>query len=188
MANKGKLIVISGPSGTGKGTVLNEVFQRNPHLKYSVSATTRAPREGEVDGVQYHFITKADFEEMIRNGKMLEYTIYCDNYYGTPAEFVEQQRLKGEDVVLEIEANGASQVREKCPDATLIFILPPSIEELERRLTGRGTEPPEVIAARIAEAIREIEQADQYDYQVVNEVVETAADEIDEILRNNIKE
>ncbi len=183
MANKGKLIIVSGPSGAGKGTVLAEVFRHNPQLKYSVSATTRLPRPGEQDGVQYFFITKEAFEEKIARGEMLEYTTYCDNYYGTPADFVEDHRLKGQDIVLEIEPCGARQVKSKCPDALSIFILPPSLEELERRLVGRGTEAADVVAARIAEARQELAGADQYDFRVVNDDVVRAANEINVILK-----
>lgn len=178
MMSKGKLFIISGPSGAGKGTVLAEVFKRRENLKYSVSATTRSPRPGEIDGVQYFFITKEQFEEKIRRGDMLEYARYCDNYYGTPVDFVEQQRNLGNDVVLEIEPCGAMQVIKKCADAISIFILPPSIEELERRLCGRGTETEDVVAARIGKARSEIEQKDLYSYTVVNDDVFRAADEI----------
>lgn len=179
---KGRLIIISGPSGAGKGTVLAEVFRQKPSLKYSVSATTRAPRPGEQDGVAYFFISRAEFEGKIHRGEMLEYTTYCENYYGTPADFVEDQRLKGYDIVLEIEPSGAMQVKEKCPDAMLIFILPPSLEELEKRLSGRGTEKPEVVAARIAKARDEMAKTDCYDYTVVNDDIAVAADKIQQII------
>lgn len=182
MSNKGRLIIISGPSGAGKGTVLQEVFSAHQNMCYSISATTRGPRVGEQDGVHYFFITKAEFEEKLRRGEMLEHTVYCGNYYGTPADYVESRRKEGFDVILEIEPNGAGQVKAKCSDAISIFILPPSIEELEKRLINRGTEPPEVIAKRIQRAKEEIVMADQYDYQVVNDTVEHAAMEINKIL------
>ena len=184
MANKGRLIIISGPSGAGKGTVLKEVFDKNPQMKYSVSATTRKPRPGEIHGVHYFYITKDEFEEKIRRGEMLEYACYCENYYGTPSDFVEEQRREGFDIVLEIEPCGAQQVKQRCPDAVSIFILPPSIEELERRLTGRGTEEADVVSARINQAKNELGRADQYDYRVVNDDVDRAAEEINEILKS----
>ena len=183
--NKGKLIIISGPSGAGKGTVLAEVFLRMPDLKYSVSATTRSPRPGEVHGVQYYFISKEDFENRIQQGEMLEYAEYCGNYYGTPLGFVEEQRVSGKNIVLEKEPCGAMQVMKKCPDAMSIFILPPSVEELRRRLSGRGTEPKEVVEARIAKAIEEMAQKDEYDFAVVNDTVYRAAEEIEKIIKNN---
>lgn len=183
MASKGRLIIISGPSGAGKGTVLAEVFKANPQMKYSVSATTRNPRPGEQNGVQYFFITKKEFEEKIHRGEMLEHAVYCDNYYGTPADFVEEQRLSGYDIVLEIEPCGAMQVKEKCPDAVSIFILPPSVEELERRLANRGTEEASVVAERIAQAKREIPMAEKYDFKVVNDDYLRAADEINQIIK-----
>ena len=181
--NKGKLIIVSGPSGTGKGTVLAEVFRLNPNLVYSVSATTRSPRPGEQNGVEYFFITKEAFEEKINRGEMLEYAMYCGNYYGTPADFIENQRCMGKDIVLEIEPCGAMQVMKKCPDAISIFILPPSLEELKKRLSSRGTEDIAVVAARIAQAHEEIKKADCYGFQVVNDNVETAALQIDQIIQ-----
>ncbi len=180
--SKGKLIIISGPSGTGKGTVLAEVFKANSNLVYSVSATTRKPRPGETDGVEYFFITKEEFENKIQRNEMLEYATYCDNYYGTPADFIEAQRNAGKDVILEIELCGALQVMNKCPDAVSIFILPPSMEELKRRLSSRGTEEESVVAARIAKATEEIEKAELYDYKVVNLDIHAAALEINNII------
>ena len=181
--SNGKLIIISGPSGTGKGTVLAEVFKSNPHLVYSVSATTRAPRNGEQHGVQYFFITREEFETKIQRNEMLEYAEYCNNYYGTPADFVALQRSMGKDVILEIEADGAMQVMKKCPDAVSLFILPPSMEELERRLSSRGTEDADVVAARIAKAREEIKKAPLYDYQMVNDDVKSAALKINQIIK-----
>lgn len=178
---KGLLLVVSGPSGCGKGTVLKEV-RKKQDLYYSVSMTTRDPREGEVDGVHYHFVSKAQFERLIAQNGVLEHAEYCGNYYGTPREAVETMRNEGKDVILEIEVVGAEQVRQNCPDAVLIFIAPPSLIELERRLRGRGTEKEEVIQQRIAEAVREMKCAVNYDYLVVNDKVETAAADILQII------
>jgi guanylate kinase len=175
---KGLLIVVSGPSGSGKGTVLSEVFAANKNIFYSVSATTRAPRPGEVDGRHYYFLSKEEFKKRIDSGGMLEYACYCGNYYGTPRSAVEKQRNAGNDVVLEIDIQGAIQVKKACPDCVTIFIAPPSAEELERRLRGRGTESDEVIKKRLETAVKEISKAEFYDYIVVNDEVETAAKKI----------
>lgn len=181
--NKGLLVVISGPSGVGKGTVLKHVFENDSQLVYSVSCTTRSPREGETSGIEYHFISKNQFEENIKNGKMLEYAVYCDNYYGTSAEYVEKLRNEGKDVVLEIEVQGALQVMKKCPDAVTIFIAPPSFEALQSRLVGRGTESDEIIAARIAKAREELSYMNEYTYRIVNDTVLKASNDILSILR-----
>ena len=183
--SKGLLIIISGPSGVGKGTVLKSVFEKDSNLVYSVSCTTRSPREGERDGVEYHFITKQQFEDNIKNGKMLEYAVYCDNYYGTSAEYVEKQRNEGRDVILEIEVQGALQVMKKCPDAVSIFIAPPSFETLKSRLIGRGTETEEIIAARVFKANEELSLMNEYEYKVVNDKLEDACDDILAVLRAN---
>jgi len=170
--NRGLLIIFSGPSGAGKGTILTQLLDgenKLDSLRYSVSATTRPPRPGEVDGENYFFITRQVFEEKINSGGMLEWAEYCGNYYGTPADTVEQWRQAGKDVVLEIEVMGARQVMEAVPDAVSIFILPPSLEELERRLSGRGTEPPDMVAGRLAVAKEEMKQANNYGYVVVND-------------------
>lgn len=180
--NRGLLIVFSGPSGCGKGTILKEFLARNEDVKVSVSATTRAPREGEQEGVSYFFKTREEFEELVNSGGMLEYAAYVGNFYGTPKATVEAWRNEGYHVVLEIEVQGALQVKKNCPDALLIFVLPPSFEELERRLTGRGTEQPEVIARRLEKAREEVKSAADYDYILVNDVVEEAVADLETIL------
>lgn len=171
--NKGLLIVVSGPSGCGKGTILAEVL-KNGNFYYSVSATTRAPRPGEVDGVNYSFLTKEKFEELINNDGMLEHAYYCGNYYGTPKEQVMKNLENGKDVILEIEVQGALKVMETCPEAVFVFIMPPSVKELRRRLNKRGTESEEVIEKRIAQAISEIKLANKYNYIMVNGELEKA--------------
>jgi guanylate kinase len=178
----GLLLVISGPSGCGKGTVLSKLFENRSGLFYSISATTRSPRQGEVNGKEYYFLTKQDFEQKIEQGEMLEYASYCGNYYGTPASAVEEQCSKGYDTVLEIEVQGAMLVKKACPKCVTIFISPPSMQELERRLRGRGTERDEVIKNRLEMAMREIGSAGAYDYIVVNDDVEAAALKIDSII------
>lgn len=181
-ARKGLLIVVSGPSGSGKGTVLSEVFAKRKGIYYSVSATTRKPRPGELNGQHYFFLTHEEFENKIRTGEMLEYARYCGNYYGTPKWAVEEKLRSGYDVILEIEVQGAKQVKRVCPDCITIFIAPPSEEELEKRLRGRGTECDEIIKKRLETSISEIQHAFDYDYIVVNDVVEIAAKKIDSII------
>jgi len=182
MNNKGTLFVITGPSGAGKGTVLKQVIQSLDNLYFSVSATTRAPREGEVDGVHYHFLTKERFEELIANDRFLEYARYAENYYGTPLDPVEAHLEQGHDVILEIELQGALQVKKRLPKAVLVFIAPPSFEELESRLRGRGTEKEEVILQRLAIARQECANMDEFRYIVVNDEVESAADRLRAIM------
>lgn len=183
MNNDGILVVFSGPSGSGKGTVLAEYLGSHPEAAFSVSATTRQPRPGEVDGVNYHFVTRRRFEEMIRDGEVLEYTQYNGNYYGSPAGPIRRELAAGRDVVLEIEVDGAMQVRQRFPEAVLIFVVPPSFRELRDRLTGRGTETPEQIAGRLAAAQRELGEAAKYDYLLINDKVEDAARQLGEIIR-----
>ena len=175
--SKGKLIVISGASGVGKGTVLGIMMKKRKDLSFSVSATTRPPRPGEIDGVHYYFISREKFEEMIAQGAFLEYDAHADNYYGTPRAQAEEKRERG-PVLLDIEPAGAKQVREKMPDAELIFIMPPSMQELERRLRGRGDTPEEQIKLRMDRAVWEMEQRIWYDHVVVNDDPERCADEI----------
>lgn len=180
--NKGLLIVVSAPSGCGKGTILSEVL-KDDRFYYSVSATTRSPRLGEVNGVTYHFITKQDFEERIKNNAMLEYAEYCGNYYGTPKKEIDEMREQGKNVILEIEVQGAMKVREICPDAVFIFVLPPSVAELERRLKKRATETDDVIAQRVSQACSEIELARKYDYVVVNAALEDAINDFKAVIK-----
>ncbi|CDF00558.1 guanylate kinase [Ruminococcus sp. CAG:624] len=180
--NKGLLIVVSAPSGCGKGTILSEVL-KDDRFYYSVSATTRSPRLGEVNGATYHFITKQDFEERIKNNAMLEYAEYCGNYYGTPKKEIDEMREQGKNVILEIEVQGAMKVREICPDAVFIFVLPPSVAELERRLKKRATETDDVIAQRVSQARSEIELARKYDYVVVNAALEDAINDFKTVIK-----
>ena len=175
--SKGRLFVISGASGVGKSTVLKAVMEQRSDLRFSVSATTRAPREGEQDGVHYYFVTKAKFQEMIADDAFLEYDAHMDNYYGTPASQLEE-KLENGSVILDIEPNGAFAVKANRPDAVLIFIAPPSLEELERRLRGRGDTSEEQIVLRQARVQWEMEQSKGYDYIVINDQVETCANTI----------
>ena len=181
--SKGKLIVISGESGVGKGTVLALAMEKRKDLSFSVSATTRDPRPGEVDGKHYFFISKECFEEMIKNDEFLEYDAHAANYYGTLKGQAEA-KMKTGHVLLDIEPKGAAQVRKAAPDATLIFIMPPSMEELERRLRGRGDTSEEQIALRMERAVWEMEQRIWYDHVVVNDDANRCADEILSIISN----
>ncbi len=182
--NKGMLYVLSAPSGCGKGTVLSELFKRTDNVFYSVSATTRAPREGEVDGVNYYFVTKERFLELVKNDGMLEYATFVDNYYGTPKAPIEKKLAEGKDVILEIETVGAMMVKAAFPEAVLIFMLPPSIEVLASRLVGRGTETDEVIGKRVAQASREIRLAGNYDYVFINDDLSGAVDDLMMIMKS----
>ena len=180
--SKGKLLVLSGPSGVGKGTVLGELMKRRSDMCFSVSATTRQPREGEVDGVSYFFVTKERFEEMIRNNELLEYAQFVSNSYGTPRAYVEQQLEQGMNVILDIEVQGARNIVNMIPDAVSVYMIPPSYEELEKRLRGRGTETEEQIQGRLQTAINEARAADFYRYIIVNDNLETAVNELDAIM------
>ena len=181
---KGLLIVISGPSGVGKGTVRKALFERPGHnLEYSVSMTTRTPRNGETEGKEYYFVTKEQFEEAIKEGNMLEHAKFVNNYYGTPKDKAIEQLNTGKEVVLEIEVQGALQVKAKMPGAVFIFIAPPSWEALENRLTSRGTEPKEIIEERLLKARNELMVASSYDYIVINDEIENAVDKIIAIIR-----
>ncbi|WP_019152840.1 guanylate kinase [Robertmurraya massiliosenegalensis] len=183
MQEKGLLIVLSGPSGVGKGTVRKEIFsQEDTAFEYSISMTTRSPRQGEVNGVDYFFKTREEFEELIKQGKLLEYAEFVGNYYGTPVDYVRETLDRGKDVFLEIEVEGAKQVREKFPDGLFIFLVPPSLSELKNRITTRGTESEEVINNRMNAAKEEIEMMHLYDYVVENDKVENAVEKIKAIV------
>ena len=183
MSERGLLIVFSGPSGVGKGTVRQEIFSTPDHkFEYSVSMTTRAQRPGEVDGKDYFFRSREEFEELIRNGQRLEYAEYVGNYYGTPLTYVNETLDKGIDVFLEIEVQGALQVKKKVPDAVFIFLTPPDLNELQERLVGRGTDSEEVIAQRIERAREEIALMSEYDYAIVNDEVPLAAERVKRVI------
>lgn len=184
-ASRGLLIVLSGPSGVGKGTVRAAVFANNQfQYVYSVSATTRAQRPGEVDGKDYYFVSREEFETMIQNEDLLEYAEYVGNYYGTPIKKIEENLAAGHDVFLEIEVQGAMKVKERMPEGIFIFLAPPNLEELESRITGRGTDAAHVIQERMATAKEEIELMQHYDYVVVNDQVQHAVDKINAIIQS----
>ena len=178
MEQRGILIVLSGFSGAGKGTLVKALLKKYNDYALSISMTTRAPREGERDGVEYFFSTREKFEETIVNNGLIEYALYCGNYYGTPRAYVEEQMAAGKNVILEIEIQGALKIKEKFLESLLIFVTPPSADELKRRLEGRGTESAEVIAQRLARATEESEGIEAYDYIVVNDDLDTCVDEV----------
>ncbi len=178
MEQKGILIVISGFSGAGKGTLVKELLRRHEEYALSVSMTTREPRPGEREGIEYFFTDREHFEETIAADGLVEYARYCGNYYGTPRAYVEEQLGAGRNVILEIEIQGALKIKEKFPESLLLFVTPPSVEELKRRLVGRGTESEEVISKRLARAAEESEGVEAYDYIVVNDRLEECAEEV----------
>lgn len=180
--NHGLLIVLSGPSGAGKGTLCHELLGQVPNIQYSVSATSRNPRPGEVEGKDYFFLTSEDFLAMIGEGDLLEWAEFCGNYYGTPRFAVEQAIQSGKDVILEIEIQGALQIKERFPQGVFIFIVPPSMDVLSERIHKRGTESEEVIQKRLATAVHELEYITEYDYVVVNDEVPAAVDKLKSIL------
>lgn len=183
--NKGILTVVSGFSGAGKGTIMKELMEKYSDVyALSISATTRAPRPGETDGVEYFYKTREEFEQMISEEALIEYAEYVGNYYGTPRSYVEEQLEAGRDVILEIEIQGALKVKERFPDTVLLFVTPPSAEELKRRLVGRGTESMEVIENRLARAAEESVGMDRYDYLVINDVLEECVEEVHQIIQN----
>ena len=181
--NKGLLVVVSGFSGAGKGTLMKNLLAKYNNYALSISCTTRKPREGELDGREYFFKTKEEFEEMISKDELVEYARYVDNYYGTPKEFVRSQLDAGKDVLLEIEIQGALKIKEKFPEAVLVFITPPSGEELKSRLIGRGTESPEVVEKRLQRAVQESEGVEAYDYILINDDIDTCTEKLHNLIR-----
>mgnify|MGYP003247874545 FL=1 len=183
MNHQGILVVVSGFSGAGKGTLMKELLKRYDNYALSISATTRAPREGETDGKEYFFVTKEQFEKMRDERKLIEYAQYVNNYYGTPKEYVEQKMAEGKDVILEIEIQGALKVKKRFPDTLLLFVTPPSAEELRRRLVGRGTETLEVINARLARAAEEASGMEAYDYLLINDDLDRCVEEMHQLIQ-----
>ena len=183
MNHQGILVVVSGFSGAGKGTLMKELLKRYDNYALSISATTRTPREGETDGKEYFFVTKEQIEKMRDERKLIEYAQYVNNYYGTPKEYVEQKMAEGKDVILEIEIQGALKVKKRFPDALLLFVTPPSAEELRRRLVGRGTETLEVINARLARAAEEASGMEAYDYLLINDDLDRCVEEMHQLIQ-----
>ena len=183
MRRRGILAVVSGFSGAGKGTLMKNLLKQYGNYALSISMTTRLPREGEEDGREYFFVSKEIFEEKVQQDGLVEYACYCDNYYGTPREYVESQMAMGKDVLLEIEIQGALKVKEKFPEALLLFVMPPSAKELENRLTGRGTESADVVAKRLCRAVVEAQGIENYDYIVINDDLEVCTQELHSIIR-----
>ncbi|WP_058485307.1 guanylate kinase [Defluviitalea phaphyphila] len=179
--SKGITIVISGPSGSGKGTIIKQLV-KNERYALSISATTRSPRAGEEEGVHYFFKTKEEFEEMIKNEDLIEWAEFCGNYYGTPKSYVEEKKKEGKDVILEIEVQGALQIKKLYKDAVLIFIIPPSLSELKNRLLGRGTEKEDIIEKRLKRAIEELELIKEYDYLIINDSINEAVENINTVI------
>lgn len=183
MKKQGSLVVVSGFAGTGKGTVMKELLKRYDSYALSISATTRNPRPGEVDGREYFFKTKEEFEQMIEEGAFVEYACYVGNYYGTPKQYVEEQLAAGKDVILEIEIQGALNIKKQFPEALLLFIAPPSADALKQRLTDRGTETQEVIEQRLARAVEESQGIENYDYLVVNDVLDECVEMVHHMIQ-----
>jgi guanylate kinase len=184
MYQEGLLVVVSGPSGSGKGTILNLLMKQNDKVRSSISATTRKPREGEADGVNYFFKSIDEFQEMIKKQELIEWVEYCNNYYGTPRAYIENTKNQGFDVILEIEVEGAVNIKKKYPDCVLVFILPPSFDELKKRIENRGTENDKVIEQRLERAKKEIEYIKYYDYVIINDVLQDAVDNLNSILKS----
>lgn len=182
MQQRGLLVVISGPSGTGKGTVCKKLLSLRNNIRYSVSATTRKPREGEVEGKNYFFITESQFLDMLEKDALIEWDKYCENYYGTPKVFVDQCLDEGTDVILEITVEGAIEIKQKYPECVLVFIVPPSLEELRRRIESRATECCDVIEKRLEQATNELKYVSKYDYLILNDSVDDAVIDIEKVL------
>ena len=183
MFREGLLVVVSGPSGTGKGTILEITKEKTDNVKFSISATTRLPRQGEVDGKNYFFKSVDEFNKMIEDDQLIEWVKYCDNYYGTPKQYVDECIKKGYDVILEIEVEGALNIKKKYPECVSIFILPPSFAELRKRIEGRGTEKSEIIEMRMEKAKSEMQLVDSYDYVIVNDNIQEAVEQLRSILK-----
>jgi len=183
MSHEGLLVVVSGPSGAGKGTVLKRLKDSDDSIRFSISATTRTIRQGEKEGLNYFFKTRDEFKSMIEAGQLLEWVEYCGNYYGTPKEYIETTVKEGYDCLLEIEVEGAANVKKAYPDCVLIFILPPSFEELKRRIEKRATEEPEIVAKRLQRAREEMAYIENYDYVIVNDKIEDAVENLRSILK-----
>ena len=181
--SKGGVFVVSGPSGSGKDTVLKGLFAENPDILFSISSITRAMRPGEREGEKYNFISREHFEEMIKNDLLLEHNVFVGNYYGTPRIPVEKAVYEGRDIIIEVDVNGAAQIRKKLPEAVTVFIMPPSFEELKRRLVGRGTESEELIEKRLRSALDEIKRAGEYDYIIVNDDAAAASQSLMSVIK-----
>ena len=181
--SKGGVFVVSGPSGSGKDTVLKGLFAENPDIVFSISSITRAMRPGEREGEKYNFISREHFEEMIKNDLLLEHNVFVGNYYGTPRIPVEKAVSEGRDIIIEVDVNGAAQIRKKLPEAVTVFIMPPSFEELKRRLVGRGTESEELIEKRLRSALDEIRRAEEYDYIIVNDDAAAASQSLMSVIK-----
>jgi len=182
MQKSGLLIVVSAPSGTGKGTLIKQLMEKNKNIRLSVSATTRKPRQGEIEGQNYFYKSLEEFKQMVENDELIEWVEYCDNFYGTPRKYVDECLKNGLDVVLELEVEGAHNIRSKYPDCVLVFILPPSFEELRKRIENRGTEAPEVILKRMDKARKEVTFINDYDYVIINDDISKAVEDINSII------